>query len=88
MTETEVLCIDLPNDPVVLADVATVLGQNHININYAYCTSGGREEERRACSRRAITLRRSTSCPSFQELTTNLTKNPIFIARTGESRRK
>jgi hypothetical protein len=40
MTETEVLCIDLPNDPGALADVATVLGQNHININYAYCTSG------------------------------------------------
>jgi hypothetical protein len=40
MTETEVLCLDLPNDPGALADVATVLGQNHININYAYCTSG------------------------------------------------
>ena len=40
MTEAEVLCLDLPNRPGALADVATVLGQEHININYAYCTSG------------------------------------------------
>jgi hypothetical protein len=40
LTETEVLCVDLPNQTGALADVATVLGQNHININYAYCTSG------------------------------------------------
>ncbi|MEA2734465.1 MAG: hypothetical protein QOE14_916 [Humisphaera sp.] len=40
MTETEVLCLDLPNRPGALADVATLLGQNHININYAYVTSG------------------------------------------------
>jgi hypothetical protein len=40
MTETEVLCLDLPNNPGSLADVATLFGQNHVNINYAYCTSG------------------------------------------------
>ena len=40
MTETEVLCLDLPNRPGALADVAGLLGENHININYAYCTSG------------------------------------------------
>lgn len=40
MTETEVLCLDLPNRPGALADVATLLGTNHININYAYVTSG------------------------------------------------
>src|SRR5688572_1754766 len=40
MTETDVICIDLPNRPGALADVATLLGQNHININYAYVTSG------------------------------------------------
>jgi hypothetical protein len=40
MTETEVLCVDLPNRPGALADVATLLGTNHININYAYVTSG------------------------------------------------
>ena len=40
MTETEVLCVDLPNRPGALADVATLLGRNHININYAYVTSG------------------------------------------------
>jgi hypothetical protein len=40
MTETEVLCLDLPNQAGALADIATLLGQNHININYAYCTSG------------------------------------------------
>lgn len=40
MTETDVLCVDLPNRPGALADVATLLGTNHININYAYVTSG------------------------------------------------
>ena len=40
MTETEVLCLELSNRPGALADVATLLGQNHVNINYAYCTSG------------------------------------------------
>lgn len=39
-TETEVLCLELSNRPGALADVAGVLGQNHININYAYCTGG------------------------------------------------
>lgn len=40
MTETDVLCLELSNRPGALADVAGVLGQNHVNINYAYCTSG------------------------------------------------
>jgi hypothetical protein len=40
MTETEVIGVELSNNPGALADVATLLGQNHININYAYCTSG------------------------------------------------
>src|SRR5450755_157287 len=40
MTETDVLCVDLPNQSGALAEVASLLGQNHININYAYCTSG------------------------------------------------
>jgi len=40
MNETEVLCLELSNQPGSLADVATLLGQNHININYAYCTGG------------------------------------------------
>jgi hypothetical protein len=40
MTETEVLCLELSNRPGALADVAGLLGKNHININYAYCTSG------------------------------------------------
>ena|SRR5687768_3512902 len=40
MTETDVICLDMPNRPGALADVATLLGENHININYAYVTSG------------------------------------------------
>ncbi len=40
MTETDVLCLELSNDPGALADIAGRLGQNHVNINYAYCTSG------------------------------------------------
>lgn len=40
MTETEVLVLDLSNRPGALADVATTLGEHHVNINYAYCTGG------------------------------------------------
>lgn len=40
MTETEVLRLEMSNRPGALADIATLLGENHININYAYCTSG------------------------------------------------
>jgi hypothetical protein len=40
LTETNVLALDLSNSPGALADVASLLGSNHININYAYCTSG------------------------------------------------
>ncbi len=40
MTHTDVLCVELSNRPGALADVANLLGTNHININYAYCTSG------------------------------------------------
>jgi len=39
-TETEVLRMELNNRPGALADVAGLLGTNHVNINYAYCTSG------------------------------------------------
>ena len=40
MTETEVIQLEISNRPGALADVATLLGQQHININYAYVTSG------------------------------------------------
>ena len=40
MTETEVLCLDLSNRPGALGDIAGVLGEHHVNINYAYCTGG------------------------------------------------
>jgi hypothetical protein len=40
MTEAEVLAMELSNRPGALADIAQVLGQNHININYAYSTGG------------------------------------------------
>lgn len=40
INETDVLCLEMSNRPGALADVATALGTNHININYAYVTSG------------------------------------------------
>jgi len=40
LTETDVLVLELSNRPGALADIATLLGSNHININYAYVTSG------------------------------------------------
>lgn len=40
MTETDVLAMELSNRPGALADVAQLLGTNHVNINYAYSTGG------------------------------------------------
>ena len=42
MTSTDVLQIELDNKSGALADVAGKLAKAHINIAYAYCTSGGR----------------------------------------------
>ena len=39
-TETDVLCLEMSNRPGSLADIAALLGKNHININYAYVSSG------------------------------------------------
>jgi hypothetical protein len=42
VTETDVLCMEMSNRPGELADVAGLFGKNHLNINYAYVTSGAR----------------------------------------------
>jgi hypothetical protein len=41
-SETDVLCVNLPNKSGALADVTGKLSKAHINISYAYCTSGAR----------------------------------------------
>jgi hypothetical protein len=40
--ESEVLLVELRNQPGALAHVCEMFGQEHINIDYAYCSSGGR----------------------------------------------
>jgi len=39
-TETDVLVIELPNEPGAFSHVAELLAAEHINISYAYCTGG------------------------------------------------
>ncbi len=41
-TEADVLAVDLRNQPGALAHVCEILAAEHINIDYAYCSSGGR----------------------------------------------
>lgn len=41
-SETDVLCINLPNKAGAFAGVAQKLAKAHINISYAYCTAGAR----------------------------------------------
>jgi hypothetical protein len=41
-TEAEVLAVELRNQPGALARVCEILAAEHINIDYAYCSSGGR----------------------------------------------
>jgi hypothetical protein len=40
--ETDVLLVDLKNQPGALSHVCEVLGGEHVNIDYCYCSSGGR----------------------------------------------
>jgi hypothetical protein len=40
LTETDVILVDMPNKPGALADVCGKLAEAHINISYAYCTTG------------------------------------------------
>jgi hypothetical protein len=41
-TETDVLMVELRNQPGALAHVCELLAGEHINIDYAYCSAGGR----------------------------------------------
>ena len=41
-TESDVLAVELKNQPGSLAHVCERLAEEHINIDYAYCSSGGR----------------------------------------------
>ena len=41
-TEAEVLVLELENQPGAFASVAKKLAENHVNITYAYCSSGAR----------------------------------------------
>ncbi len=40
--ETDVLAVELKNQPGALAHVCETLATGHINVDYAYCSSGGR----------------------------------------------
>ena len=40
LTETDVLAIEITNEAGAFADAAQRLAGAHVNINYAYCTSG------------------------------------------------
>lgn len=39
-TETDVLVVELPNEPGAFSKLAELLAGEHINISYAYCTGG------------------------------------------------
>jgi hypothetical protein len=41
-SETQVLCVNLPNHAGAFADVTNKLAVSHTNISYAYCTAGAR----------------------------------------------
>jgi hypothetical protein len=41
-SESQVLCVNLPNHAGAFADVTNKLSKAHINISYAYCTAGAK----------------------------------------------
>src|SRR5512147_1023323 len=54
-TETEVLMVEMSNRPGALADVCMRFAHAHINISYAYCTTGGPGGKARAVFKLADT---------------------------------
>jgi len=42
VSETDVMCVEMANHPGAMADICTRLAAEHININYAYCTTGSK----------------------------------------------
>ena len=42
ITETDVIAVELKNQPGALAHVCERLAEEHVSIEYAYCSSGGR----------------------------------------------
>ena len=40
--ETDVLCVNLSNQPGAFAKIAQKLSESHVNISYAYCTAGAK----------------------------------------------
>jgi len=42
VTETDVLCVEMANHPGALADICNRLAQEHVNINYAYLSTGAK----------------------------------------------
>ncbi|HMF10849.1 MAG TPA: ACT domain-containing protein, partial [Gemmataceae bacterium] len=40
--EADVLCVELRHQVGALANVCNLLGTNHINIEYCYCSAGGK----------------------------------------------
>ena len=40
LTETDVLAVERSNHPGAMADVCSRLANEHVNVNYAYCTAG------------------------------------------------
>jgi len=41
-TETDVLVVEMANRPGAMADICGRLAEAHVNISYAYCTTGAR----------------------------------------------
>jgi hypothetical protein len=42
ITKTEVLCVEMDNHPGALADICKRLASDHVNINYAYLSTGSK----------------------------------------------
>lgn len=42
VAEAEVLIVELRNQPGALAHICELFGAEHVNIDYAYCSAGGR----------------------------------------------
>ena len=78
-SETDVLCITLPNKAGAFAGVAQKLSKAHINIAYAYCTAGARG------GRTTGILKVADVKKAMKILQSHLAKKPKSVAKVRRS---
>ena len=86
VNESAVLCVNLPNKPGAMADVAAKLSVAHININYCYVTAGARGGRTTGIFKVADNKKAIKVLEAKQKVTKKKKKKVVKRARTAARR--